>query len=128
MAKHKVTEEDIRLTEALIGQSFGRLKTTVTKAPHDLIRPATSTIRDHPFMTTAAAVGTGIVAFKIIRLFTPRVVVKEVPAKHNITVQEGGGGGGSMVSQLLALAAPYAVSILQQELGKMMAGQQQKSR
>ncbi|WP_048198427.1 hypothetical protein [Methanocella arvoryzae] len=127
MAKHKVTEEDIRLTEALIGQSFGRLKTTVARAPHDLIRPATSTIRDHPFMTTAAAVGTGIVAFRIIRMLTPRVVVKEVPAKHNITVQEGG-GGGSMVSQILALAAPYVMGVLQQELGKMMAGPQQKSR
>lgn len=127
MAKHKVTDEDIRLTEALIGQSFGRLKTSVTKAPHDLIRPATSTIRDHPIMTTAAAVGTGLVAFKLIRMFTPRVVVREVPAHHNITVQEGG-GGGNMVSQLLALAAPYVVGVLQQELGKMMAGQQQKSR
>lgn len=127
MAKHKVTEEDIRLTEALIGQSFGKLKNTVTEAPHKLVRPATSTIRNHPVATTAAAVGMGIVVAQVIKMFTPRVVVKEVPAhpvQHKITVKEGGGQPGSLTSQLMSLAMPYIVGFVQQELSKVMVSRE----
>lgn len=123
MTKPKVTEEDIRLTEALIGQSYGRLKTSVVKAPHDLVRPATNLIREHPFATAAAAAGIGLAAYKVVQTVSPKVVVKEVPAKA------GGEAGASrgkqdITSAIISLAMPYVMNYLQQELGKMMAGRE----
>lgn len=122
MTKSKVTEEDIRLTEALIGQSYGRLKTSVVKAPHDLVRPATNLIREHPFATAAAAAGIGLAAYKVVQTVTPKVVVKEVPAKGG----EAGGSKGKpdITSAIISLAMPYVMNYLQQELGKMMAGRE----
>ena len=123
MAKPRVTEEDILLTEALIGQSFARLKTSVAKAPHDLVSPMTTTIREHPFATAAAAAGAGMIAFRVINMFMPKVVVKEVPAKHKITVKEG--GQSNLTGQIMSIAMPYVMGFVQQELGKMMAGREQ---
>jgi len=123
VAKPRVTEEDIRLTEALIGQSFARLKTSVAKAPHDLVSPATTTIREHPFATAAAAAGAGMIAFRILNMFMPRVVVKKVPAQHKITVKEG--GQSTLTSQVMSIAMPYVMGFVQQELGKMIAGREQ---
>ena len=45
----RVTEEDLHVTEALIADSFGRLKRSIAEAPHEAIRPAANMIREHPF-------------------------------------------------------------------------------
>ena len=40
MGTHRrVTEEDLHVTEALIADSFGRLKRSIAEAPHEAIRP-----------------------------------------------------------------------------------------
>ena len=123
MVKHKVTEDDILLTEALIGQAFARLKTSVAKAPHEMVSPVTTTIREHPFATAAAAAGAGMIAFRILNMFMPKVVVKEVPAQHKITVKEG--GQSTLTSQVMSIAMPYVMGFVQQELSKMVAGREQ---
>lgn len=123
MAKRKVTEEDIRLTEALIGNAFTRLKTSVAEAPHELVRPATSAIREHPFVSAAAAAGIGMAAYQVVRIITPRVVVREVVTDTSGKKLEEK-SHADLKSQLLSLAMPYIVSYLQQELGKMMAGRE----
>ena len=117
--KQKVTEEDLIITKALIGQSFSRVKAAVSNAPSELVRPATTVVREHPLATTAAAAGAGVILFQVMRLLIPRVVVKEV---------EHGAGGKvrekavqpDLTSQVISIAMPYVIGIIQQELGKMM--------
>lgn len=121
--RKKVTEEDIHITEALIADSFSRIKKSVIQAPHDLVRPATNIVKEHPFATTATAAGAGIVAYQLIRLFMPRVVVKEVQVQPQAEVKGVARGRSDMTSQLLSLATPYIASYLQQYVGKIIAGE-----
>ena len=123
MAKHKVTEEDLRITEALIGNAYGRLKTSLTQAPHDLVRPATSAIREHPFVAAAAAAGIGMAAYQAVRVMTPKVVVREVVTDTSGKQLEER-SHTDLKSQLISIAMPYVMNYLQQELNKMMAGKE----
>lgn len=124
MAKIRVTEEDLRLTEALIGQSFARVKASVAEAPHELVRPATSAIREHPFIAAAAATGVGVAAFQVLRMLTPRVVVKEVATDATGEVREAR-KGADLTSQAISLVTPYIMGYLQQELAKWVASREQ---
>jgi hypothetical protein len=79
MGMHRrVTEEDLHVTEALIADSFGRLKRSIAEAPHEAIRPATDMIREHPFATTTAAAGAGVIMFQLAKImFASRAPHKE---------------------------------------------------
>jgi len=110
-----VTEEDLHVTEALIADSFGRLKKSITDAPHEAVRPASNLIREHPFITTAAAAGIGVVAFQAFRMMAPRKAAKGQ--------EKRGGLSSGLVGQLLTLAAPYIASTLQQQLSHALSGE-----
>ena len=45
----QITEEDILVTEALIAESYGRLKKSVVQAPSRALGSVGGTIRNHPF-------------------------------------------------------------------------------
>jgi hypothetical protein len=111
----RVTEEDVHVTEALIADSFSRLKRSLAEAPHEAVRPATSLIREHPLAAAAAAAGTGVIAFQLIRMFAPGPSHREHDKK--------GGMATGLMGQLLSLAAPYIASMLQQQLGRALAGE-----
>ena len=112
-ALRRVTEEDLHVTEALIADSFARLKRSVAEAPHEAIRPAADLVREHPFASTAAAAGAGVIAFQVARMmFGSR-------ARH----QEARRGRADVLGPLLSLAAPYVTSMLQQQLGKALSGE-----
>lgn len=117
MGTHRrVTEEDLHVTEALIADSFGRLKRSIAEAPHEAIRPAANMIREHPFATTAAAASAGVVLFQVVRMmFASRAPRKEA--------HKGRGIGMDALGPLLSLAAPYITSMLQQQLGKALSGE-----
>jgi hypothetical protein len=114
-SRRRVTEEDIHVTEALIADSFGRLKKSITEAPHEAVRPASSLIREHPFVATAAAAGVGVIAFQIFRMVAPR--------KESKGHEKRGGLSSGLVGQLLSLAAPYIASTLQQQLSHALSGE-----
>ncbi len=76
--KKKVTEEDLKATEALLASSFKNMKSSLTRIPGDMVKPVTSTVKAHPYATLAAAAGAGLIAYQLIRLMTPRVVTREV--------------------------------------------------
>jgi hypothetical protein len=117
MGNHRrVTEEDLHVTEALIADSFGRLKRSVAEAPHEAIRPATNLIRDHPLAATAAAAGAGVIAFQVAKMmFGSRAPSKEA--------SQGKGKGIDVMGPLLSMAAPYITGMLQQQLGKVLSGE-----
>ena len=116
MAERKrVTEEDVRVTEALIADSFARLKRSVAEAPEDALRPALDIVREHPFAAAATAAGAGALAYQLLRLVAPR--------------PRSGAKGRSLksglTSQLLALAMPDVASYLEQQLGRALAGRKE---
>ena len=116
MGTHRrVTEEDLHITEALIADSFGRLKRSIAEAPHDAVRPAADLIREHPFASTAAAAGAGVLMFELAKAFAPRPSRKKE--------RKGGAFGAGLLGQLTSLAAPYVASMLQQQLGRALAGE-----
>ncbi|OPY25809.1 MAG: hypothetical protein A4E28_02948 [Methanocella sp. PtaU1.Bin125] len=106
------------MTEALIAESFGRLKKSVTDAPHQAIRPASSLIQDHPFISVAAAAGIGIAAFQVFRMMAPRKAAKGE--------EKRGGGGASILGQVWPMVAPYVTSMLQQQLSHALTGGQRR--
>jgi hypothetical protein len=115
-AHRRVTEEDLHVTEALIADSFARLKRSVAAAPHEAIRPAADIIREHPLAATAAAAGAGVIAFQLVKaMLGSRAHHKEAP--------RGRGIGIDVLGPLMSLAAPYITSVLQQQLGKALSGE-----
>ncbi|MCD1294751.1 hypothetical protein CUJ83_07030 [Methanocella sp. CWC-04] len=126
--KKPVTEDDLRVTEEMIGRSFGNLKKAVLKVPSDIVRPVTDLVEEHPYATIAAAAGTGLIIHEAIRIATPKVVVKEVP----VPVKEGEAEkpapkkGPDIISQLtsqvVSMATPYAIAYLEKELANMFTG------
>ena len=115
-AHRRVTEEDLHVTEALIADSFARLKRSVAEAPHAAIRPAADMIKEHPFATTAAAAGAGVIAFQLARMMFGG-------GGHHKEARRGRGIGMDALGPLLSLAAPYVTSMLQQQLGKALSGE-----
>jgi hypothetical protein len=113
-----VTEEDLHVTEALIADSFARLKRSIAEAPHEAVRPATNVIRDHPFAATAAAAGAGLIAFEVAKVaFGSRRRSKETgKSRHGVDV----------LGPLLSLATPYITSMLQQQLSRAMSGEKRQ--
>jgi hypothetical protein len=117
--KKKVTEEDLKVTEAMLARSFTNLKSSMTRVPSDIVKPLTGTVREHPYATIAAAAGIGLVAYEFIKLVTPRVVMKEVKVQPRVDVSER--GRSKLTSQVMALAAPYLVGYLQQEVSRLLS-------
>jgi hypothetical protein len=115
-AHRRVTEEDLHVTEALISDSFARLKTSIAEVPHEAIRPASNLIREHPFAATAAAAGAGVVAFQLVK-------VMFAAGGHHKEAHRGRGIGTGIMAQLIPLVAPYITSALQQQLGKALSGE-----
>lgn len=117
--KKNITEEDLKATEALLASSFSNMKSSLTRIPGDMVKPVTSTVKAHPYATLAAAAGAGLIGYQLIRLLTPRVVTREVKVGPQGEVKEH--TRPSLASQIMAFAAPYIVSYIQQEVTRFLA-------
>jgi len=124
VAKSKVTEEDLRLTEALIARSFLRVKTSIASTPAELLTPAKNTIREHPFAATATAAGTGLIIYEIIKMASPKPPVREVSLDRPARVM--GSPGADIKSQVVSTVLPYVASYIQQELGRYLASREKR--
>jgi len=80
--RKRITEEDLLVTEALIAESYGRLKNTVIQAPGKALVPVSQIISKHPLEAAATAVGGGIAAYGIARMITPHGSGKEHKKNH----------------------------------------------
>ena len=119
--RRRVTEEDLLITEALIAESYGRLKQSVVRAPSRALRSAGQAICEHPFAAAATATVAGVIAYQLLGLLTPRVVAREADVQPHADVKNAGSRPDPMmeiVSVILPLAAPYVAGLIQSCLGK----------
>jgi hypothetical protein len=117
-SRQKITEEDLKATEALLAISYANMKRSLARIPGDMVKPVTGTVKAHPYASLAAAAGAGLIGYELINLMTPRVVTKEVNTQSRGEVKEH--ASSSMASQIMAFAAPYVVSYLQQEVTRLL--------
>ncbi|HEY3421737.1 MAG TPA: hypothetical protein VGK13_01165 [Methanocellaceae archaeon] len=117
--KKNVTEEDLKATEAMLASSFKNMKSSLTRIPGDMVKPVTNIVKAHPYATVVAAAGAGLIGYQLIRLMTPRVVTREVRVgpKGEVTEHKR----SSLASQIVAFAAPYIVSYIQQEVTRFLS-------
>jgi hypothetical protein len=106
MQKHKkITEEDLRVTEVLIAESYTQLKSSVMKAPEKALKPVTDMVRDHPMASAATAVGAGLIAYQLFVQMRPKSAAKS----------QGDGkkcGSPGVIGQLLSMASPLLPIVL----------------
>jgi hypothetical protein len=121
--KKKVTEEDLKVTEALLASSFNNMKNSLARIPGDMVKPVTSTVKAHPYATVATAAGAGLMGYQLIRLMTPRVITREVKVGPQGEVKEP--ARASLASQILSIAAPYILGYLRQEVTRLLASSHQ---
>jgi hypothetical protein len=66
--RRPITEDDVLLTEMLIARSYGNLKQSVVKTSFHALGSVGGTLKKHPYATTGAAVGAGILLFGLFAL------------------------------------------------------------
>lgn len=123
--KKAVTEEDIKATEARLAASFNGLKTSISNIPSEMARPVTDTVREHPYLTVAAAAVGGFVLYSLLNVLIPRtkIVEREVTVQPEVEVKEH--RAPSLASKLLSEAVtfmtPYITGYVQSELSRIIS-------
>jgi hypothetical protein len=122
--RRRITEEDLLVTEALIEESYGRLKKSVWEAPATALGPISQTIREHPLEAAATAVGGGIAAYGIARMMRPGTSAesgkkrqgkkKKAKRRHDPMMD--------ILSAIIPLAIPYITGYLEKYLGTYRKG------
>jgi hypothetical protein len=122
----RVTEEDVKATEARIKESFAGLKHAVKSLPSEATKPMTDVVKKHPYASVATAAGTGFLAYRILSLLLPRtkVVNSEITAQPELELKEHKKSSrlSKMFSQAVALATPYIASYVQNEAARLLSG------
>ncbi len=122
----RVTEEDVKATEARIKESFTGLKQAVMNIPSEATKPVTDIVKEHPYASVAAAAGTGFLAYRILSLLIPRtkVVHREITVQPELEIKEHKKRSvlSSMLSQGLAMATPYITDFVQNEAARLLSG------
>jgi len=120
--RRRVTEEDLLITEAMIGKSYGQLKQSVIRAPSRAYRTISQTAREHPYATAATAVVAGVVVYKIInKLITP-APTRRSPGREEVPQQNERCRPDpmhDMMLMILPMVTPYIASYVQKYLEKV---------
>ncbi len=120
-----VTEEDLLLTEALIAKSYDQLKKSVILVPSRAYRSFGQTVSEHPYESTATAVGAGAAGYGLIKMMTSRASVQKAQ-KIRVTIQEETRGPDFMQEILpiiIPLVTPYISSYLEKYFGRIQSGE-----
>ena len=125
-SRRRITEEDLLVTEALIAESYSRLKKSVVQAPSRAFRSVGQTVREHPFATAATAVVAGIVVYGIIKLITSRASVQKAQERERVTLQKDTSRTDlmqEMLPMIMPLVAPYISGYIQKYLRGILSGE-----
>jgi O-antigen/teichoic acid export membrane protein len=117
-SRRRITEEDLLVTEALIAESYGRLKKSVVQAPSRALGSVGGTISRHPFAAAATAIVGGIAAYVIITRMTSHGAVagQKRERNHPDMMKE-------ILLMLLPLAAPHIASYIQKYIGSVLSAE-----
>lgn len=117
--RRQITEHDLLVTEALIAESYGRLKKNIFQSPAKILGPLSQTISEHPIEAAATAVGGGIAAYGIARIMTTGNSEKEGKKRHGKKKRARRRNDPIMdiLSALLPLAIPYIIAYLEKYMG-----------
>jgi hypothetical protein len=124
MEPHKrVTEEDLLITEALIGKSYYQLKQSVIEAPSRACRSAGQMVRQHPYATAGAAIVAGVAVYGIFKMINSGTSARGGPG----STRKKDSGGLCLMQQMLPMLMPLVVpsigGYIQRYLGKMSSGE-----
>ena len=114
--RRPITEEDILVTEALIAESYGRLKKSVVQAPSRALGSVGGTIRRHPFAAAATAIIGGIAAYVIItRMTSPGAGAgqKEEQSRPDLMHE--------IQAMIIPLLAPIIIGYIQKYIGSILS-------
>lgn len=117
VSRRRITEQDLLVTEALIGESYSRLKTSVVQAPSRALGTVGGTIRRHPFAAAAVAIGGGIAAYVIVSRMLSSVEVEQKKERSPPDRMM------EIMSMVLPLAAPHIASNIQKYIGRILSGE-----
>ena len=127
--RKRITEEDLLVTEALIAESYGRLKKSVVDTPARALVPLSQIIREHPLEAAATAVGGGIAAYGIARMMAPSRRADGDKKRHGKKKKARRRQDPVMdiLSVLLPLAIPYLTGFIEKYTGINSRAQQDSS-
>jgi hypothetical protein len=130
--KKSVTEEDVKATEARLAASFTGLKTSITNIPSDMARPVTNTVREHPYLTVAAAAGAGFVLYSLLNVLIPRtkVIERDVTVQPEIDVKvqrHAPSVTSKLLSEAITFMTPYITGYVQNELSRIISKKSEPS-
>ena len=115
--RRPITEEDLLVTEALIAESYGRVKKSVVQAPSRALGSVGGTIRRHPFAAAATAIVGGIAAYVIItRMTSPAAAGQKRERSHSDLMHE-------IQAIIIPLAAPFVIGYIQKYLGSILSAE-----
>jgi hypothetical protein len=120
----RITEEDLRVTESLIAQSYSDLKQSVIQDPFGVCKTVGKTVRNHPFATAATAVVAGVAVYGIFQLMTSRAPAKEAQQKSRVPRQKDSDYSDlirEMVPMIIPIVAPYITVYLQKYAEKIQS-------
>jgi O-antigen/teichoic acid export membrane protein len=120
-SRRQITEEDILMTEEMIGRSFVRLKRSVVLAPSRAFSSAGDTVRKHPVAAAVAAVGAGIAVYGLFRLMTRRSATREkVPVRRERESRPD--MSREILSMLIPIVTPYVIGYLKNYMDGIFSG------
>jgi hypothetical protein len=120
--RRRITEADLLITEALIAQSYGKLKRSVVQAPSRAFHSIGQTLSEHPYATAGTAVVGGAAMYGIFRNMTSQGSHKKTQGHsqghketcHADLMHE-------MLFMLIPLAVPYITEYVQKYLGEIQS-------
>jgi hypothetical protein len=117
-SRRRITEEDLLVTEALIAESYSRMKKSVVQAPSRALGSVGGTISRHPFAAAATAIVGGIAAYVFItRMISHGAVAEQKRDRSRPDLMH------EMLSMITPLVAPYITGYIQKYIGRILSGE-----
>lgn len=117
-SRRRITEDDLLVTEALIAESYGRVKKSVVQAPSRALGSVGGTIRNHPFAAAATAIVGGIAAYVIItRMTSPAAAAGQKKEQSHPDLMH------EMQAIIIPLVAPFIMGYIQKYLGSILSAE-----
>jgi hypothetical protein len=123
--RKRITDEDLRMTEAMIAESYCKLKQSVVLAPSRAYQSLGQTVREHPYESAATAVGAGAAGYGMFQLVKLLNSAHESQGTIRVTIQKERRPDllQEMMPVIIPMLTPYIASYLQKYMGGIQPGE-----